>query len=179
MCEWDWQSFRPLAQNSFSWLKWTSFILSTRRSFDSRLSSNMFGNRLFIECNQEQQKRTAIKTHGDLISSSANLGTFDLILHDCRHRIALKFGRRALRKVWKRLPKFQTFSSKFIFMTGMNLVHSLNQEVIWLQTVIKYVWQLIIYWMRPGTAKTDCHKDTWWSDLQSQSGHSWSSPNMV
>ena len=113
-----------------------------------------FSIRVFTQCDQEQPKQT----HGDLISSLANLRSYDLFLHGCRYRIALKFGRVVLHNVWMRLAKFQIFSSKFIFMTEMNLVHSLNQEVIWLQTFIIYVWQSIIYWMRPRTAKTDCHK---------------------
>ena len=147
-------------QIHFLWLEWTSFILSIRRSVDSRHSTatDVFGNRLFIKCDQEQPKRTTIKTHGDLILSSANLAGYDLVLHGCRHRIALKFGREALYNFWQRLPKFQAKSSKFIFMTGMNLVHSLNEEVIWLQTFIRYVWQSIIYRMRPRIAQTDHHK---------------------
>ena len=114
----------------------------------------MFGYRLFIKCDQEQPKRTTIKTHGDLILSSANLAGYDLVLYGCRDRIILKFGREALYNFWQRLPKFQAKSSKFIFMTGMNLVHSLNQKVIWLHTFFRYVWQSIIYRMRPRIAQT-------------------------
>ena len=55
------------------------------------------------------------KTHGDLISPLANLGAYNLILHGCRHCVALKFGRVALYNFRQRLPKFQAKSSKFIF----------------------------------------------------------------
>ena len=45
-------------QIHFLWLEWTSFILSIRRSVDSRHSTDVFGNRLFIKCDQEQPKQT-------------------------------------------------------------------------------------------------------------------------
>ena len=93
----------------------------------------MFGNQLSAKWDQGEPKRTTDRH--TVIWSPKSVRTFMIIakygpvLNGCRHRIALKFCRVVLNNVWMKLAKFQTSSSKFIFMTGMNLVHSPKKVV--------------------------------------------------